>query len=109
MASGLLYRLGGLALLIGGSAAAWWAIWLPYQAALRGDTEVTVYNKMFVLIPVMLVFGLFFAIVGNSVPYRDAEAQKFTAAGWALMAVVTVASLGSFFWIDGQFDALGYR
>ena len=40
------------------------------------------------LVPAAAVFGLFLLIFGDSVPYRNAERQNFTFAGWLLMLAV---------------------
>ena len=106
---GWIYRLGGLLCLVIAVAAGWWGIWLPYQQAMAGAAEVQYSLKVFVLAPAALIFGLFFVIFGDSVPYRDAEAQKLTSAGWALMAIVTLASGACFWWFKQAFETLGYR
>jgi len=103
------YRLGGLLCLAIASAAGWWGIWQPYQQALAGAAEVQYSLKVFVLAPVALIFGLFFVVFGDSVPYRDAQAQKLTPAGWILMAIVTVVSSASFWWFKQAFETLGFN
>ena len=103
------YRLGGLLCLAIGLAAGWWGIWQPYQQALAGAAEVQYSLKVFVLVPVALIFGLFFVIVGDSVPYRNAEAQTFTPAGWLLMAIVAIGSGAAFWWFKQAFEAMGYH
>lgn len=109
MSSSTMHRLFGLGLVAVGLAFGWWGIWRPYQAALDHAPEARYSIRIFVLVPAALVFGLFFLLVGDSVPYRDAARQRFTAAGWLLMLAMALASGGSFWWMRAQFEALGYR
>jgi len=109
MTKDMLYRLGGLLLLAIGLAIGWFEILTPLQAAMRHAPEVRYDSKVFVLVPVCLVFGAFFLAGGARWPYRDVENKTLTPAGWGLMAVVAVAGLASFFWFQQQFTALGYH
>jgi hypothetical protein len=108
MRGGIAYRLAGLVCIAIAGAAGWWGIWQPWQAALAHEPQVHYSLKVFVLVPVAAVFGLFFLIFGDSVPYRNPEKQSFTAAGWLLMLAVLLASGVTFWWFKAQFDALGY-
>jgi hypothetical protein len=54
------------------------------------------------------VFGVFFLLLGDSVPYRNVEKQNFTAAGWILFLVAMAVSGLAFWWFKTQFVALGY-
>ena len=108
MSVGTWFRLGGLLCLVIAGGAGWWGIWMPWQAAIAGAPEVSYSIKTFVLVPAAAVFGLFLLIFGDNVPYRNAERQNFTFAGWLLMLAVAGASLGGFWWFKAQFDALGY-
>lgn len=109
MTSDLKHRLGGVLSLAIGLAATWWGILLPLAAARAHAAEVSYSTKVFVLAPLAIVFGLFFLVVGDKVPYRRSEAQNFTTAGWILMAVVAASSAACFFLLQQQFSALGYR
>lgn len=108
MTADVKYRLGGLLCLIAFVGFGWWGIWQPLQAAQAHAAEVRYSLKIFVLVPALLVFGLFFLIGGARWNYRDAANKKLTAAGWALMAVVAVISGLSFWWLQHTFAALGY-
>jgi hypothetical protein len=108
MNENLKYRLGGIALILGGLVVGYWGIFSPFQSALHGAAEVHYYTKIFILVPMMLVFGFFFTAFGNSIAYRNAEQQKFTAVGWVLFTAVTLISAASFFGLKSQFAALGY-
>lgn len=108
MGKDLLYRLGGVAIIGIGLAFGWLEILRPLQAAMRHAPEVRYSTKIFVLVPVCLVFGAFFLIGGAKWPYRDVERKTLTPAGWALMVVIAIASLASFFWFRQQFAGLGY-
>lgn len=109
MSKDLLYRLGGVVVIGIGLAFGWFGILRPLQAAMHHAPEVRYSPKIFVLVPVCLVFGAFFLIGGATWPYRDAERKTLTPAGWMLMAAVAIAGLASFFWFQQQFAALGYR
>jgi hypothetical protein len=103
------YRLGGLALILLSVAFGWWGIWQPYHAALAHDPQVSYHVRIFVLVPLAFVFGAFFLLFGNTIPYRDAVQRKFTTAGWVLMVVVTCVSGVAFFGLTRMFGELGYR
>lgn len=107
MTADVKYRLGGLLCLIAFVGIGWWGIWQPLHAAQAHAAEVRYSLKIFVLVPALLVFGLFFLIGGARWSYRDAN-KKLTAVGWGLMAVVVVISGLSFWWLQHVFSALGY-
>ncbi|MDR2858349.1 MAG: hypothetical protein LBV50_10950 [Novosphingobium sp.] len=102
------YRLGGLLCLAIAAGFGWFFIWQPLQAAQAHAPEVGYSIKAFVLVPVAAVFGVFFLIFGGSVPYRNAEKQTPTAAGWILFLAAALAGGIGFWWFDAKFDALGY-
>ncbi len=108
MSDNIKHRLFGLLLIAMAMAFGWWGIYQPYQDALAGAAEVRVQNKVFVIAPMALVFGVFFTLFGDSVDYRNAEESKFTIAGYCLMGLALLAAIGGFFWLQAQFDALGY-
>jgi hypothetical protein len=105
----LLYRLGGLVLFGGGLGLGWFEILRPLRAAMNHAPDVRYDTKIFVLVPVCLVFGMFFLAGGARWPYRDVERKTLTPAGWGLMAAVAIAGLASFLWFQQQFTALGYH
>lgn len=108
MGDDLKYRLGGMACLAGAAGFGWWGIVQPYQAAVAHAAKVEYSIKVFILVPALAVFGLFFLIGGARWPYRNVETRRFTAIGWALMAVVIAISGAAFWWLQQTFDALGY-
>jgi hypothetical protein len=108
MGANILHRLGGLFCLAIAAAAGWFFIWLPLEQARAGAAEVEYSIKAFVFVPFAAVFGLFFLLFGDSVPYRNAARQNFTAAGWLLFLIAAAASGAGFWWFKAQFDALGY-
>jgi hypothetical protein len=108
MGTNLLYRFGGLICLAAAAGFGWFFIWLPLQQAQAHAPEVEYSIKAFVFVPFAAVFGLFFLLLGDSVPYRNAEKQNFTAAGWILMLIALAASGAGFWWFKMQFDVLGY-
>jgi len=105
----LLYRLGGALLMVVGAAIGWLGILRPLQAAQAHAPTVSYDSKIFVVMPLCFVFGVFFLIGGARWPYRDAARQTLTPVGWGLMAVLAIAAGASFLWFSHQFDALGYR
>jgi hypothetical protein len=109
MNSDLKHRLGGLLCLAGGIGIGWWGIWRPYQAAMARAPEVEYHTKIFILVPMLLVFGVFFAVFGDRIPYRNAEKQSLTAAGWVLFAIVAGAGGLGLWWFLNLFSELGYR
>jgi hypothetical protein len=108
MNGSVMTRLGGLLCLALALGFGWFFIWQPLQAAQAHAPEVDYSVKAFVLVPFALVFGMFFVIFGNSVPYRDAEKQKPTAAGLLLLAAAALLGGLGFWWFDGKFAELGY-
>lgn len=108
MGGAILARLGGVLALAVAAGFGWFFIWEPLQAARAGAAEVHYSIKAFVLVPFAAVFGLFFVIFGNSVPYRNVEKQTPTAAGWLLFAIAALAGGLGFWWFDREFDRLGY-
>lgn len=109
MNSDLKHRLGGLLCVVGGIGVGWWGIWQPYQAALARAPQVEYYGKTFILVPSLIVFGLFFLAVGDRVPYRNAEQQSLTKAGWVLFVLVALSGGLGFWWLLNLFSELGYR
>jgi hypothetical protein len=101
-------RLGGLLCLAVAAGFGWFFIWEPLQSAQAHAPEVHFSTKAFVLVPFAAVFGVFFLIFGDSVPYRHVEAQKPTVAGWALLLIAAALGGLGFWWFDAKFDALGY-
>ena len=108
MSSSMMARLGGLLCLAIAAGFGWFFIWEPLQAAQAQAPEVEYSTKAFVLVPFAVVFGVFFVIFGDSVPYRHVEKQSPTAAGWALLLVAAVVGGLGFWWFDAKFDELGY-
>lgn len=108
MSGAILVRLGGLLCLAVALGFGWFFIWEPLQAARAGAPEVEFSTKAFVLVPFAAVFGLFFLIFGDSVPYRHVEQQKPTMAGWLLFLIAATAGGLCFWWFDREFDRLGY-
>ncbi len=109
MGQDLKYRLGGVLAIALAVGFGWFFIIKPLQAAYAHAAEVKYDVRIFVLVPMMLAFGIFFLIGGAKWPYRNAETKSFTRAGWILMAIVAVAGAAGFYWFDQQFTALGYR
>lgn len=108
MSAGILARLGGLVCLVAALAFGWFFIWQPLEAARMHAPEVDYSVKAFVLVPFAAVFGLFFLIFGDGVPYRNVEKQTPTPAGWLLFLAAAAAGGVAFWWFDAQFGALGY-
>ncbi len=101
-------RVFGLACLIVAALAAWWGIWEPLQAAAAQQGRVRYSLAVFVLVPAAAVFGLFFLIFGNSVPYRNAQRQSPTATGWVLLALTAGAAATGFWRFKAEMTAHGY-
>jgi len=108
MSRGIGHRIGGLICLLVAAGFGWFFIWQPLQQAQAHLPEVEYSIKAFVLVPFAAVFGVFFLIFGDSVPYRNVEKQNFTAPGWILFFVAMAVSGLAFWWFKTQFSALGY-
>ncbi|HKX79292.1 MAG TPA: hypothetical protein VJM34_12305 [Novosphingobium sp.] len=108
MGANILYRLGGLLCLAVAAGFGWLFIWQPLQLAEAGAAEIDYSVKAFVFVPFAAVYGLFFLIVGASVPYRYEDRQNFTPAGWIVLFMAATASGLAFWWFQARFDALGY-
>lgn len=108
MSNSMMARLGGLLALAVALGFGWFFIWEPLQAAQAHAPEVDFSTKAFVLVPFAAVFGAFFVIFGDSVPYRHVEKQSPTAAGWVLLLVAAAVGGLGFWWFDAKFDELGY-
>lgn len=101
------YRIGGLLCLALAAVFGWFFIWQPLEAIRTHAPEVEYSVKAFVLVPFAAVFGVFFLIFGDSVPYRNVEKQTPTAAGWVLFVLAALAGGAGFWWLDAQFKAQG--
>ena len=105
----ILYRAGGLALLLFAAGLGWWGYWQPLQDAAAGAPVVSINGKMVVLVPICGVLGLFFLLCGNRVPYRKPDTQEFNTLGWVLTLVMLGAAGFSWWWLDSHIAALGYQ
>nr|WP_250811916.1 hypothetical protein [Neorhizobium tomejilense] len=103
------YRLGGLLALVVGATVGWSAIWQPLQQADLSADTVTWMPRVVVLLAVCAVFGLYLLFTGNRYSYRDVERSTLTTAGWILFAIIAVAAVTGFFWMDMTLKSLGYH
>ncbi|MCW1430142.1 hypothetical protein [Novosphingobium sp. JCM 18896] len=108
MGANIVHRLGGLLCLAIAAGFGWFLIWQPLQQAEAHVPTVEYSLKAFVLVPFAAVFGLFFLLVGNSVPYRNVEKQNLTPAGWILFAIAAAVSGLAFWYFKTRFAELGY-
>lgn len=109
MSDDLKTRLAGLAFLAGGALFGWMFIWSPYQDALNGAPEVHYSTKAFLLVPACFVFGVVMLTIGTRYAYRNAEKKQLTPLGWALFGLIVLLTGLSWWWLESQFSALGYR
>lgn len=111
MTEDLRIRLGGMLTLAGAVLVGWFFIMRPLQQAQAGVQQIDFYGKaVFVLFPLMVVWGVTFLIGGEKARYRDTSVHppKPTALGWVLMVVSLLAAGLCFWWIDARFTELGY-
>ena len=108
MSNDLRLRLGGLLSIAIGVGLGWFAFWKPLQEARAHAESVAFYPKLFILMPVCIVFGLAFLFAGAALEYRDEEQKSLTPTGWALFAVSAVMAGLAYWWMHRQIGALGY-
>jgi len=112
MTQDLKIRMGGLASLAGAVAGGWFFLMRPLQQARAGAPEITMDIKgAYVLVPLLLVWGVAFLVGGQRTRYRDVSVHppKPTPLGWALTLVSLAAAGAVFWWMEAQLSALGYR
>lgn len=105
-------RLGGVLCMTLGAAFGWFFILRPLAQARAGAPEVSMQLKIaYVLVPLLFVWGAAFAVGGAKIQYRDTSVHppKPLPMLWVLMGI-TAAAAGLLFWyVNGQFAALGYQ
>ena len=101
-------RAFGLACLVVAVAAAWWGIWEPLRAAEAGAERVRYSISVFVLVPAAGVFGLFFLIAGDRVPYRDGARKIPTPTGWVLLLLMAAGSAAGYAWFKERMTGAGH-
>lgn len=102
-------RLAGLALIGLGLALAWFFVLGPLDEARKGAAEVSYSLKIFLVVPLCIIFGAAFVVKGSNLSYRNVERQSFTPTGWFLFGLVALATAAGFWWFKEQFTALGYQ
>ncbi len=102
-------RLAGLALIALGAALGWFFALRPLEEARQGAPEVSYSLKIFLIVPLCIIFGAAFVVKGSSLSYRNVERQTFTPTGWFLFGLVAFATATGFWWFKEQFSALGYQ
>jgi hypothetical protein len=108
----LLVRLTALGSLVAGTALGWFLIWRPLEQARAGAPEISMsINGAFVLVPVLLVFGIVYLIGGERVKYRDESVHppRPLPMLWVMMVMMLVIGGALFWYTQAQFAALGYR
>lgn len=101
-------RLGGLLAIAIGLGAGWFFLVQPLHQAMGGAPEVSYSLRAFLLVPLCLVFGLAFLVLGANFKYRTDDHKNFTLLGWLLFGLVVVLTGLGYWWFDQQFAALGY-
>lgn len=101
-------RVGGLALIAVGAALGWYFVLGPLDEARRGVPEISYSLKIFLIVPLCLIFGAAFLVMGSRLSYRDQERKTLTLTGWILFALIALATAAGFWWFKEQFSTLGY-
>jgi hypothetical protein len=91
-----------------GLAVLYFFLLMPLQQAQAGAPEIHYQLRAFALVPLCLVFGLVFLLLGERFEYRTADHKNLTPLGWAAFVVVAVLTALGWWWFDSQFTALGY-
>jgi hypothetical protein len=102
-------RLGGLVLIALGLGLGWYFVLWPLQEARQGAPEVRYFLKIFAIVPLCVICGLSFVLLGERLKYADASRQNLTVTGWFMFVLVAAVTAAGFLWFKGQFTALGYR
>ena len=109
--SDLMLRAGGLAAIVGALATGWFFILRPLELARAGVPEVKLsINAGFVLVPLLLVGGVMYLVLGSKFEYRDTSVHppKPLPMFWVMMVLFLAVGGGLLWYVLTQFDALGY-
>jgi uncharacterized membrane protein len=105
-------RLQGLLILILGLAAGYFSIVRPLQQAYEKAPEITLSYKFAFLAPALLILGIV-ALIAPSVTTDQSfilrEPNKLSFVGWIFVIALAIAGFGTFYLMDQQISALGYK
>jgi hypothetical protein len=104
-------RLGGIVLMLGGGALAWFTIWRPYQQAMAGAQSITYSTKGIAFGVLFPLVGLLLAVFGARLNDHVKELNsggKASVQYWLYIAVIAAIAIGSFLYVKSRFTALGY-
>ena len=111
MAAGLKARFLGFVLVGIGVGMAWFFAWRPLEQAQAGVQEISFPTKIFLLAPLVIVYGLALLIGGAPVqaliagPPRTRQQHLIV---WPLFAAGLVLGGLAYYWYQGQLEALHY-
>jgi hypothetical protein len=105
-------RLQGVLLLIFGFVAAYFSIVVPLQEAYSRAPKISMYFKFAFMSPALIILGILIIIVPSVTTNQSfilRSPNKLSVAGWALLAVVVIIGLGTYYLLDQQINSLGYE
>lgn len=108
----LVLRAGGLAAILAAVATGWFFILRPLEQARAGVPEIKLsINAGFVLVPLLLVGGVMYLVLGSKFEYRDTSVHppKPLPMFWVMMVLFLAVGGGLLWYVLAQMDALGYR
>lgn len=103
-------RLGGLFLIGGGAVLGYLSIWTPYQEAQTGAQTVSLSQGGIALSILFPMLGAILIIGGQAVNehLKAQSTGKKTKLGWVYIAIIAVAALGVYKFVEHRFALMGY-
>ena len=110
--AGVKARLLGLAIMAAGAGLGWVSGLGPLREAQAGVQRIYYDSRIFLLSPLLLVFGLL-VLVGGATVARSFSGPPRTRRDhlliWPAFLVAAIAGGLAWWWMDQQLGALGYR
>ena len=105
-------RLQGITVLVVGLVAGYFSIVRPLQQAYHHEPGVSLSFKLACLSPVLVLLGALATImpsVTTDQTFILKSPNKLSLAGWALLIVMAIVALGTYYLLDRQIGLMGYE